>query len=347
MYPVPPNGRTQGHTETILGHWLAKQQRDELIVASKVAGPGRRDWIRSGGTLITLAEASRWAARDRTDLLSTDTLLRDGTPEREQSAESSQGSGGQRGQGGGTEKPDASKPFDYDKAITPDRERPENLAGALLRVRLDRNHWLTAGLDEEIQVVIQALGTGIGDDFDLARLRYHKIILMCDADVDGSHIRTLLLTFLFRHMVDLIDLGRIYVAQPPLFKVTKRKKEEYIFDERDLEKRPQMGRIAGERCRLVVVTDEDPRGEDRERILDEIAQGAERAGRRRGHDLLLIADRRAAIEAAFEAARPADVVVLAGKGHERSIIGPAGPVPWDESTVAREVLASMGHTAPA
>ena len=116
--------------------------------------------------------------------------------------------------------------------------------------------------------------------------------------------------------------------------------------ERDRQKRPQMGRIAGERCRLVVVTDEDPRGEDRERILDEIAQGAERSGRRRGHDLLLIADRRAAIEAAFEAARPSDVVLLAGKGHERSIIGRDGPVPWDEAAVARDVLSAMGHAAP-
>jgi UDP-N-acetylmuramoyl-L-alanyl-D-glutamate--2,6-diaminopimelate ligase len=117
--------------------------------------------------------------------------------------------------------------------------------------------------------------------------------------------------------------------------------------ERDLEKRPQMGRIAGERCRLVVLTDEDPRGEDRERILDEIAQGAERVGRRREHDLLLIADRRTAIEAAFEAARPNDVVLLAGKGHEQSIIGPDGPVPWDELAVARDVLATMGHATPA
>jgi UDP-N-acetylmuramoyl-L-alanyl-D-glutamate--2,6-diaminopimelate ligase len=117
--------------------------------------------------------------------------------------------------------------------------------------------------------------------------------------------------------------------------------------ERDLEKRPQMGRIAGERCRLVVVTDEDPRGEDRERILDAIAQGAEDVGRRRGHDLLLIPDRRAAIEAAFEAARSNDVVLLAGKGHERSIIGADGPVPWDEAAVARDVLATMGHAAPA
>ena len=85
-----------------------------------------------------------------------------------------------------------------------------------------------------------------------------------------------------------------------------------------------MGRIAGERARLVVVTDEDPRGEDREAILDEIARGAEAAGKRRGQDLQLIADRRTAIATAFEAARPGDIVLLAGKGHERSIIGPDG-----------------------
>ncbi|MGH2475793.1 MAG: Mur ligase family protein, partial [Candidatus Limnocylindrales bacterium] len=103
--------------------------------------------------------------------------------------------------------------------------------------------------------------------------------------------------------------------------------------ERDTAKRPQMGRIAGERARLVVVTDEDPRGEDPETILDEIARGAEAAGRRRGHDLLLIADRRAAIAAAFDAARPGDVVLLAGKGHERSIIGASGELPWDERAV--------------
>src|SRR5687768_2190128 len=112
-----------------------------------------RDWIRNGGTLITLAEASRWAARDRVGLLSTDTLMRDGTPERdpETPPPSSQGQGGGSGGGGGSgAKPDTSKPFDYDKAIQPERERPENLAGAMLRVRLDRNHWLTAGLDGEI-----------------------------------------------------------------------------------------------------------------------------------------------------------------------------------------------------
>jgi len=113
--------------------------------------------------------------------------------------------------------------------------------------------------------------------------------------------------------------------------------------ERDTAKRPQMGRIAGERCRLVVVTDEDPRGEDRDVILDAIARGAEAAGRRRGHDLLLIADRRDAIAAAFEAARPGDVVLLAGKGHERSISGPDGERPWDEMAVAADLLSAMGY----
>jgi hypothetical protein len=115
-----------------------------------------RDWIRNGGTLITIAEASRWAARDRIGLLSTDTLLRDGSPERDDAPAQGQA----QGQGGGSPsaggaKPDASKPFDYDKAIEPERERPENLAGAVLRVRLDRNHWLTAGLDDHVQAIVE------------------------------------------------------------------------------------------------------------------------------------------------------------------------------------------------
>ncbi|MEK6720884.1 MAG: UDP-N-acetylmuramoyl-L-alanyl-D-glutamate--2,6-diaminopimelate ligase [Chloroflexota bacterium] len=112
--------------------------------------------------------------------------------------------------------------------------------------------------------------------------------------------------------------------------------------ERDVAKRPMMGRLAGERCRLVIVTDEDPRGEDRHAILDEIAVGAEQAGRRRGDDLLLIADRRGAIRAAFERARPGDVVLLAGKGHESSILYDDGPLAWDERAVALEILAEHG-----
>jgi len=134
------------------------------------------------------------------------------------------------------------------QAILPIRGKLLNVEKARLDKILNNN---------EIRTMITAIGTGIGDeDFDLARARYHRVIIMTDADVDGSHIRTLLLTFFFRQMRPLIEAGYVYIAQPPLYRITRRRREEYIETDAQMER--LLIELGSEEASLTPAGREDP-----------------------------------------------------------------------------------------
>jgi DNA gyrase subunit B len=108
------------------------------------------------------------------------------------------------------------------------------LRGKILNVEKAGEHQILK--NAEIQTLLSAIGTGVGDKFDVERARYHHIVIMTDADVDGAHIRTLLLTFFYRYMLKIIEAGYVYIAQPPLFRIARGKEEKYAFTEEDMKK---------------------------------------------------------------------------------------------------------------
>ena len=167
----------------------------------------------------------------------------------------------------------------------------------------------------EIKALITALGTGIGrEDFDVTKLRYHKICLMTDADVDGSHIRTLLLTFFYRQMPELVENGYIYVAQPPLFKVKRGKKEEYIKDEKAM-LRYMMRQATGDITVKSVSTGKIVEGSKLSKLLEQVTEYGrfcDRFARRLGNDSRLLA-------ALLEAFSGADGVMMTDKRKLRKV----------------------------
>ena len=215
------------------------------------------------------------------------------------------------------------------------------LRGKILNVEKARFDRMLAS--EEIRALIQCLGTGIGkEEFDPLKVRYHKIIIMTDADVDGSHIRTLLLTFFYRQMRELVERGNLYIAQPPLYKVSRKKKETYLRDDADLSNF-LLNRVEDE-YRLVIG-----------------ATGRELAGRELRRALLAAEDWSQSLDNLESRGWPRDVVLAALDTEASREAGPGSPefaealanelrelgyeetrVELDEEHGVREVVCTVG-----